>query len=141
MKNKKLTDEDLRLWNKVTEDIIPIGYPIPNTSTRNIKIDHDKIANHEQRMTKTYQAIIDLHGSTQDEAYSILLKKLTDYKTIGYKCILIITGLGNINKNTGVLKRVIPEWMKVDPFLSIVKSTKKAKQEHGGEGALYILLN
>lgn len=140
MKNKKLSDEDLALWRKIIKTVIPIGEPSPNTNSSSQKPDYDEINNYEKRMAHTYQAVIDLHGLTQDDAYSLLLKKLIDYKTIGYNCILIITGLGNINNNTGVLKRVIPGWMKVEPFLSIVKSTKQAKQEHGGEGALYINL-
>lgn len=140
MDNKKLTDTDLKLWRQVIKSVTPAGEPSPNINSPSQKPDYDEINNYEKRMSQTYQAIIDLHGLTQDDAYSLLLTGLIDYKTIGYNCILVITGVGNMDNNTGVLKRVIPGWMKVEPFLSIVKSTKQAKQEHGGKGALYINL-
>jgi len=130
--------EDLKLWRRVTETITPLGEPSPSSYSSNVA-DYEKIFNHEKRMKEKYQATIDLHGMTQDQAYSLLLTKIPYYISMGYKCILVVTGKGNGNES-GVLKRVFNGWMSNKDFINYINDIKISSQNDGGSGAFYIFL-
>ncbi|HEX7800963.1 MAG TPA: Smr/MutS family protein, partial [Asticcacaulis sp.] len=54
------------------------------------------------------------------------------------RAVLVITGKGVAE--TGLLKRMAPEWL-ADPALShIVAGLSPAHARHGGAGALYVAL-
>lgn len=90
---------------------------------------------------------IDLHGNTQSEAYDALLNFIPSSYHQGKRCVLVITGKGS-RKGTdalsstkiGVLKMKTPEWLQTPPLNSYVLKIETARQNHGGEGALYVLL-
>ena len=59
----------------------------------------------------------------------------------GIRCILIITGkkLG-LQGSEGVLKREVPKWLNMSPLREVVLMNSWATSQHGGQGALYVLL-
>ncbi len=88
---------------------------------------------------------LDLHGYTQKEAHRALLSFLTNAQKQGARCILIVTGKGTLNKGTsdrekGVLRSSLPRWLNEAPFRPLVLALEKARPQHGGDGAFYILL-
>lgn len=91
---------------------------------------------------------LDLHGRTQNEAYDALLDFIPRAYSQKKRCVLIITGKGNRQENgvyspspkTGVLKQKTPEWLNTAPLNAYVLKIETARQIHGGEGALYVLL-
>ena len=46
----------------------------------------------------------------------------------------------NDNGATGILRRVVPEWLKETPLSNFVLAFSSAQKTHGGTGALYVLL-
>jgi DNA-nicking Smr family endonuclease len=82
------------------------------------------------------EAKLDLHGLTQDEARHRLLNFLKKSQGQGHKLALIITGKGRTG--TGILKRMVPEWLKEPNFRKFVIGFQHAHIVHGGDGALYI---
>lgn len=78
-------------------------------------------------------ARLDLHGYTQDQAYEALNRFVRLGYHNGRRCVLIITG------RSGVLKRLVPEWINTDELRPYILALSPAKN-HGGEGALYVLL-
>jgi len=84
---------------------------------------------------------IDLHGFTQEKAYSYLKDKLTELYKKNIRCILIITGK-KIGKHgsEGVLKREVPKWLNISPLREKILMTSWAQPIDGGDGALYVLL-
>lgn len=83
---------------------------------------------------------VDLHGMTQDEAYSLLLMFLSRAHAGGVRYVLVITGKGNSKGGDGVLKRMVPAWLDTGPFRLMVSSYDHAARHHGGSGAIYIRL-
>lgn len=83
---------------------------------------------------------VDLHGLTQDEAYSLLLTFLSRAHSGGVRYVLVITGKGNSKGGDGVLKRMVPAWLNTAPFRMLVSSHDHAARHHGGSGAIYIRL-
>lgn len=83
---------------------------------------------------------VDLHGMTQDEAYSLLLHFLARAHAGGVRYVLVITGKGNSKGGDGVLKRMVPAWLNTAPFRMLVSSHDHAARHHGGSGAIYIRL-
>jgi DNA-nicking Smr family endonuclease len=83
---------------------------------------------------------VDLHGMTQDEAYSLLLSFLSRAYAGGVRYVLVITGKGSSSGGEGVLRRAVPGWLATAPFRSIVSSHDHAARNHGGAGAIYVRL-
>jgi DNA-nicking Smr family endonuclease len=87
---------------------------------------------------------LDLHGFTQAEAYDALLHFLRGRQASGAKLVLVITGKGarggDAHGERGVLKRMVPLWLRLPEFRSFVIGFESAAIGHGGEGALYVSL-
>jgi DNA-nicking Smr family endonuclease len=88
-------------------------------------------------------AKLDLHGHTQAEAKSRLLRFLETAQAREHALVLVITGKGKRSDDSwsnegGVLKRQVPLWLAQPEFRSLVIGFEEAGIRHGGAGALYI---
>ncbi|MEJ6784160.1 Smr/MutS family protein [Aminobacter sp. Piv2-1] len=83
---------------------------------------------------------VDLHGMTQEEAYSLLYMFLSRAHAGGLRYVLVITGKGTSKGGDGVLKRMVPAWLATAPFRLLVGSHDHAARHHGGSGAIYVRL-
>jgi DNA-nicking Smr family endonuclease len=88
---------------------------------------------------------LDLHGHTQAEAHAALLRFLRASQARGGRVVLVITGKGAREKGsqmreTGVLRRQVPQWLALAEFRDYVVGFDAAAIGHGGEGALYVRL-
>lgn len=97
-------------------------------------------------------ATLDLHGETQTRAYDRLLRFLAVAEVTGRRCILVITGKGGPKteadldadwrraQERGVLRRMVPQWLKGPPLHDKVLAVRPAHMRHGGSGAFYVIL-
>lgn len=83
---------------------------------------------------------IDLHGMNREQAYEALGAFLRRGQDRGWRCVLVITGKGRGGDRPGVLRRAVPEWLGVPPLAHYVLRHYPARAQHGGDGALYVLL-
>lgn len=83
-------------------------------------------------------ARLDLHGLNQVEAHGRLSAFLSGAQARGNRCVLVITGRGL--RHGGTLREMTPRWLEAEPNRRIVLSFAEARLQHGGEGALYVLL-
>jgi DNA-nicking Smr family endonuclease len=83
---------------------------------------------------------IDLHGRTQHEAHDALLHFLERAHKAGKRKLLVITGKGLTQSKPGVLRTNVPRWLSEPAFRRMVLAIAQARPDHGGEGALYVLL-
>jgi DNA-nicking Smr family endonuclease len=83
---------------------------------------------------------IDLHGRTQQQAHDDLRGFLADAHADGKRCVLVITGKGMTTSKSGVLKENVPRWLNEPGLRRHVLAFDYAERQHGGEGALYVLL-
>ncbi len=83
---------------------------------------------------------VDLHGLTQQEAYSLLLSFLYRAHAGGARYVLVITGKGSSSGGDGILRRSVPGWLSTPAFRHLVSSHDHASRHHGGAGALYVRL-
>jgi DNA-nicking Smr family endonuclease len=89
-------------------------------------------------------ARLDLHGLTQDQAHAKLLRFLRVAQANDARLLLVITGKGARGgedrpaHERGVLKRMVPQWLSLPEFRSLVVGFESAHVAHGGEGALYV---
>jgi len=85
---------------------------------------------------------LDLHGMTQREAHDALLRFLRSAQERGVTLVLVITGKGRLGADgageRGVLKRQVPQWLRLPALRELIVSFELAHTAHGGEGALYI---
>jgi DNA-nicking Smr family endonuclease len=97
-------------------------------------------------------AKLDLHGFTERNAHHALLLFLRTAQTRRHRLVLVVTGKGarvapdapfdmELNyRSRGVLKAVVPRWLREPAFAAIVAGVRTAHIRHGGDGALYIYL-
>lgn len=86
------------------------------------------------------EATIDLHGSTQTEAHSLLASFLQRSAQEGKRAVLVITGKGSRAGKAGVLRMSLASWLSSAPCSAFVAAFAQAHIRHGGEGAFYVLL-
>jgi DNA-nicking Smr family endonuclease len=95
-------------------------------------------------------ARIDLHGRTQQQARAALETFLATSAARGHRCVLVITGKGSPraaeeagfmpDRERGVLREQVPRWLALAPLAQHVVTWQPAARQHGGGGALYILV-
>ena len=84
------------------------------------------------------EAKLDLHGMTQVEAHSALKSFIPGSRAAGRRCVLVVTGHGR--SSGGVLKAAVPRWLDEPELRRHVLAVAPARPQHGGHGALYVLL-
>jgi DNA-nicking Smr family endonuclease len=92
--------------------------------------------------------VLDLHGMTQAEAHSALLGFLAQARAQGFRLVIVITGKGGRGRvddpswygEAGVLRRVVPHWLREPELRATVLGFEEAGPGHGGAGALYVRL-
>ena len=83
---------------------------------------------------------IDLHGLTQSAAHDELARFLDGSQRAGRRCVLVITGKGAVSQGGGVLRNATPRWLAEPGLRRMIVAIHRAQPQHGGEGALYVLL-
>lgn len=84
---------------------------------------------------------LDLHGLTQVQAHATLGGYVARSRLAGRRCILVITGKGGRREgDVGVLRASVPRWLAETPLAEHVLAHAPARPQHGGDGALYVLL-
>ncbi len=86
-----------------------------------------------------YDAKLDLHGYTLQNAYNLFAEFIEYCHTEKLKNVLIITG-----KGTGTSGQTInyefPHWCESNMIEPYIRSYKHAEAIHGGNGAFYVRL-
>jgi DNA-nicking Smr family endonuclease len=95
-------------------------------------------------------ARLDLHGMRQDEAHRALRNFLAVAQAQGARIVLIITGKGksttdaaevySSHREVGVLRRLVPMWLRELELRQAVIACGPSDARHGGAGALYVQL-
>jgi len=94
---------------------------------------------------------LDLHGLTQDQALGSLREFVHRNYDAGRRCVLVVTGKGRRHRPDdedmpwyesppGVLRDRVPEWLQSGNIADKVLRFYPARPQHGGDGALYVLL-
>ncbi len=88
-----------------------------------------------------YQAHLDLHGLTSDEARGAVESFLTQAYQSGKRCVLIVHGRGRNSKDQiPVLKSRLAIWLARGQWARRLLAFTSARPCDGGAGALYVLL-
>ena len=144
--NKKTVKSSVTSYKQVKGNVS--GRNLPQISSGAILIDkkvYAKIKNGSLKPERT----LDLHGELYDNAYSKVLNFVIRGHQDGKRLLLIITGKGKnptkpdpliFDRQRGVLKRALPNWLQSNQVKHLVLNVLKAHTSHGGEGAFYVYL-
>jgi DNA-nicking Smr family endonuclease len=91
---------------------------------------------------------LDLHGLNQAEAHHALRGFLVHAQSRGARLVIVVTGKGQPRApaspgwfdDPGVLRRLVPHWLRDGDLRGIVLGFEEAGRAHGGAGALYVRL-
>ena len=108
--------------------------PPPTRAAKSIDALDRRTAARLKRGTIPIEAKLDLHGMTQAEAHDALTRFIARAQKHGSRAVLVITG------KSGVLHRAVPRWLDADENRNRILAIRRAHAQHGGEGALYLML-
>lgn len=168
MSRRRLSADERALWVGVTHSIAPLRKPLavkiddadPQVAPTLTKprvamplppparpVPHAPASlgrKMKQRIARGSHAIdgrLDLHGMTQAEAHHALFGFLRSTQARGGRIVLVITGKGGGGDGgRGVLKRMVPLWLRQPEFTNMIIGLEPAARAHGGDGALYVRL-
>ena len=147
----EISDKDKKIWNFYISNLNSINKKKKkeNKSTsaaktskilkKNINFSLDNKTKRKINSKKlVLDAIIDLHGKTEIEAYKAIKNFIKNSYLNNSKSIIIITGKG-INSQ-GKLKLKTPLWLKSEELSKFVVGFSTMPNSKGGEGALFVKL-
>jgi len=133
----------LRKPARITAPLVPRPAPAPQP----VNNDDGKLAGIDRRTADrlrrgklAIEGRLDLHGSFQDDAHRMLNGFIVNSAAAGRRVVLVITGKGRISEGGGVLRRNVPQWLRMSPCAPHVLAIVPAQPQHGGAGALYVML-
>ncbi len=85
-------------------------------------------------------ASIDLHGKTLENAFSSFVSFINTSYDNEKRNLLVVTGKGNPEKNTGVIRKNFPLWLNNENIRDKILYVNFANVSDGGDGAFYIFL-
>lgn len=135
----------------VANRVVPMSAPVP-ANAHNGGVD-GRTAERMRRGILEPEARLDLHGMTEAAAHAALITFLRSAAARGHRLVIVVTGKGlntedpyapfdlelNMRKR-GVLKTVVPRWLRETDLASFVVDVRAAHRRHGGAGALYVYL-
>src|SRR5579875_3518786 len=159
---KPLKEEDRRLWREAMRGVRPLRPtrtvddgpsqpPAAPAETRRDSaaagprtiaaaapgaIDRRTLAR-IRRGAMPVEARLDLHGLTQEAAHRALVRFIAAAAD-GVRLALVITGKGRGGE--GVLRAAVPRWLAEPPSRARILALTPAPPQHGGAGALCVLL-
>ncbi len=99
-----------------------------------------------KRGARDIDGVLDLHGLTQAAAHEALARFLHRKQRDGAALVIVITGKGAMGsfedpeRERGVLRRMVPHWLRMPELRPLVLGFENAAAHHGGDGALYVRL-
>jgi DNA-nicking Smr family endonuclease len=111
-----------------------------------------------QKLTRgliAYEAKLDLHGTTVEQARGLLQRFILEARTRGNRLVLVVTGKGaspyarhtlhgdshyHVPERQGRLRRFVSDWLHEAEFRQHVSGFQPAHPRHGGGGAFYVRL-
>ena len=162
-KRPGLTEEDAALWRGVMKDTAPLHVraadrrPRRDAPARPEAAPKARVApsggggappggvdrRTQQRLRRGQIPIdsrLDLHGMTRSQAHGALTRGLAAAQAHGERCVLVITGKGEIDGERGVLRRSAPRWLREGQNAARVLDMAPARARDGGAGAFYVYL-
>lgn len=89
----------------------------------------------------SFQAHVDLHGLTKEQAKSELEQFIQRSQVAGKRCVLVVHGRGLHSKDQiPVLKQSVQVWLSHGRAAKHVLAFCSARPQDGGAGAVYVLL-
>ena len=146
----KLSDKDKKIWNFYISNLKSITKVNINKKTNsntisavnkalkaNVSFTLDNKIKKQIKSNKfNFDAIIDLHGKTEVQAYEAIKNFIKDCYFNNFKSIMIVTGKGPNSK--GKLKLKTPLWLKSEDLSKYVVGFETMPHNKGGEGALFV---
>jgi DNA-nicking Smr family endonuclease len=86
------------------------------------------------------EARVDLHGCTQEEAFTTVNQFLDQTWQAGQQLVLMITGKGTARDGGGVLRTAVPRWITEGRYRDCLVGIAAAEARDGGDGAIYVML-
>lgn len=169
MPRRDLSSEDLKIWRHVTRSVAPLHdvvrhpaeadeapaprprtvlapeIPAPPVHRPSAPLKVGALADMDRRTAQRFKrgemavdGRIDLHGMTLDQAHGALTSYMRSAAARGSRCVIVVTGKGK--DGVGRIRAEVPHWLNQQPLRGIILAVTTARVQHGGAGALYVLL-
>jgi DNA-nicking Smr family endonuclease len=168
-RKRETSEEEVALFRETFRDVRPYKAPAAKKPTakiekaaieakpspqRSLQAGLDgRTAERLRRGQLEPQSRLDLHGMTEAAAHRALASFLHMAQAHGARLVLVVTGKGLKapaeyepfdlelhGRSRGVLKMMVPRWLKEATLAPLVADVRAAHRRHGGAGALYVYL-
>ncbi|MBI3444600.1 MAG: Smr/MutS family protein [Magnetospirillum sp.] len=123
----------------------PSAHPPPPSRHGQAELHHGNTPGLDRRSAERMkrgemeiEAVLDLHGHTQEVAHAELIAFVQRCWNAQRRCILVVTGKGS--QGFGILRAQVPRWLNQSPVRERILGFSYARPRHGGDGALYVLI-
>jgi len=129
-----------------------VGTPRPAASAR-VEVDREpgfvvgrargvseRVVNDLRAGKRPVERKVDLHGQRRDVAVATVRGRVESAVLDGHRCLLFVHGRGKHSGGAPVLLDATIEALTTAPAVEHVRAFCTARPEHGGAGALYVLL-
>src|SRR5690606_33327557 len=116
----------------------PVIQPQPLKMGSAADIDR-RTAQRFQRGEMHVDGRIDLHGLTLEQAHGALTAFIRGAAARGSRCVMVVTGKGK-GGSIGKIRAEAPHWLNQASLRPLILAVSQARMQHGGTGALYVLL-
>jgi len=124
----------------------PVKVELPSAPRPSAPLKLGSVADIDRRTAQRFKrgdmkddGRIDLHGLTLNQAHGALTAYLHSAAARGARCVTVVTGKGK-GEGIGKIRAEVPHWLNQQPLRSLVLAVSQAQVQHGGAGALYVLL-
>ncbi|MFQ3307388.1 MAG: DNA-nicking Smr family endonuclease [Candidatus Midichloriaceae bacterium] len=138
--NSKIANKEV-IYSKIEPNKTVFRYEDDGLIFGNNKKIHRSLYKTINKGLYTISSKLDLHGYTKNEAHTLFVKFLHNSYVNNCRLLLIITGKGNnsLNKES-IIKNNIFYWLENSEFYNKTLYINYAHKQHGGDGAIYLLL-
>jgi DNA-nicking Smr family endonuclease len=161
MSRRRTTDEERNLFQTALAGPGPVKGPAPKTlkppaAKKRAKPNLGGLDGHTADRLNRGQLVpdakLDLHGLTEAAAHRALTAFIHMAQRRGARLLLVVTGKGTRTtdgpfdpgldgRRRGVLKAMVPRWLREPPIAGLIADLRPAHLRHGGDGALYVYLH
>ena len=89
---------------------------------------------------KKPDSVLDLHGYTLQKAYDKFEQFIITNYQMKNRTLLLITGKGNPEKQTGTIRKEFPNWINTPSIKPLILYVELAPYKNKNDGAFYIYL-
>lgn len=133
------TDDEF--WQKLSQTVkrLAVKNPVYRESKSITHRTTIRQTRYDNRQAGSFSKKLDLHGYTRQQAYQAVTSFIGMAYRLQWRSVEIVTGRGQQEQGTGVLRREVPLWLEQSPLSTYIRQISLSPKSR--EGSLIVMLH